>query len=198
VLFVSVALVLWAPWFNVQGPLLVLSNAALGGDRHVNALWDLPTTWIARRWVDPTGRDLAAADEAVRFWPRTILRGLFLVYFALEVRRLWTVVPSRYSARVRQIVEAATRIALVALLVVFNQVLAWYFAWPLTTAAALGWRSSVAKLAVAYSVLYLPLFYAIHEDLVRDTAPWLIGYAVAPLVWLYALHRAAARRAHAA
>jgi hypothetical protein len=184
VLLASVTIALSAPWFDAQHPMQLLSNAASAGDRYVNAIWDLPTTYIARRWIDRHGENLAGADEAVRFWPRTILRGLFLAYIALEVSRLWTSRGAAHAVRAQAVAKAGTRIFLVALLVVSNQVLAWYFTWPIATAASLGWRSSLAKLAVGYSVLYLPLFYAIHEDLVRDTAPWLLIYALAPLLWL--------------
>jgi hypothetical protein len=176
-----------APWFDVPQLLQLRSNAVSAGDRYVNAIWDLPTTYIARRWVDRYGENLAAADESVRFWPRAILQVLFVIYVGLEVGRLWTARRVVQAERARAVAEASTRIFLVLLLVVANQVLAWYFAWPLATAASLGWRSPMAKLAVAYTVLYLPLFYAIHEDIVRETAPWLLTYALAPLIWLFVL-----------
>ena len=121
----------------------------------------------------------------MRVWPRTILRGLLVAYVGVEVMRVWWRSRSAgHAASARVVAEAGTRIFLVALLAVANQVLAWYFTWPLALAASLGWRNALAKLAVGYSVLYLPLFYAIHEDLVRDTAPWLLTYALAPLVWV--------------
>jgi hypothetical protein len=193
----GVTIALSAQWFDRQHPLQMLSNAGSAGDRYVNAIWDLPTSYIARRWIDRNGENLAGADESVRVWPRTILRGLLMAYVGLEVVRLRS--RSREGVRdvhATSVVEAATRIFLVALLVVANQVLAWYFAWPLAIAASLGWRNSLAKLAVAYSVLYLPLFYAIHEDLVRETAPWLLAYALAPLIWLFVLGMSRQIQAH--
>ena len=196
VLLASVTMVLALPWFDRQRPLQMVSNAGTAGDRYVNAIWDLPTRYIARRWVDRNGENLAAADESVRFWPRTILQALFVVYLGFEVRRLWKCCPSIQAERARAVAEAGTRIFLVALLVVANQVLAWYFAWPLALASSLGWRSSLARLAVAYSVLYLPLFYAIHEDIVRDTVPWLLAYALAPLIWLFVLRTTRQVQAH--
>jgi hypothetical protein len=185
-----------APWFDMPHLLQLRSNAVSAGDRYVNAIWDLPTTYIARRWVDRNGENLAAADEAVRFWPRTILQVLFVAYLGLECRRLWTSRQVVQAERARAIAEAGVRVLLVALLVVANQVVAWYFAWPLAIAASVGWRSPLAKLAVAYSVLYLPLFYAIHEDVVRETAPWLLTYALAPLIWLFVLRTPRQVQAH--
>jgi hypothetical protein len=172
----------WAPWFDRQEPLAVITNAASAGDRYVNALWDLPTSWITRTFVDRRGVDLDHTQELVRSWPRTILRLLFAAYIAFELRRFWSMWQD--SDAMRRMLEAVTRILLVGLLVVFNQVLAWYFTWPLATAATLGWQSRVTRLTVGYSVLYLPLFYAIHYGLIVETAPWLVGYALAPLVWV--------------
>jgi hypothetical protein len=63
------------------------------------------------------------------------------------------------------VLEASVRTLLVMLLLVASQMLAWYFIWPLALAAPLGARNKLAQLAVAYSVLYLPIFYAIHEDM---------------------------------
>jgi hypothetical protein len=197
ILLAGVTAVLSAPWFDVQHPTQVLSNAASAGDRYVNAIWDLPTTFIARRWIDRGGQNLAGADESVRVWPRTILRGLFVAYIGFEVVRLWAARGAAQTARAQAIVEAATRLFLVALLGVSNQVLAWYFTWPLATASSLGWRHPLAKLAVGYSVLYLPLFYAIHEDLAGETAPWLLlTYALAPPLWLLLLRSRNVHGAH--
>jgi hypothetical protein len=186
-LLAAATVALSVPWLDAEHPLQMLSNAASAGDRYVNAIWDLPTSWIARAVIDRRGHDLEGANEAVRAWPRTILRVLLVAYAGFEAVRVWASARGADTiARAHSVVEATTRILLVALLIVANQVLAWYFTWPVAIAASLGWRSSLAKLAIAYSVLYLPLFYAIHEDLVRETAPWLLTYAVAPVIWLYA------------
>jgi hypothetical protein len=52
--------------------------------------------------------------------------------------------------------------------------------------ATLGWRSGIGKIALAYSVLYLPIFYATHEDFVKpvDAPPVLLIYALLPLLIL--------------
>jgi hypothetical protein len=171
---VAFTLVLWLPWFDPSQPAALLASFSAGGERYVNALVDLPTPWLASHLVDRAGENLPAAEAAIRFWPRSILRGLFVAYVAWEAFRVHTAATLP--------LDAAVRTVLVLLLLVVTQVLAWYFVWPVVLAAALGWRSTLARIAVAYSVLYLPVFYAIHEDLVPTTAPWLIGYAVLPVL----------------
>jgi alpha-1,6-mannosyltransferase len=175
----ALAGVLWLPWLYtvVREPNVLLASLSAGGERYVNALVDLPTPWLATHVVDRAGQDVAGAAAAVRAWPRVILRVLFVGYVLVEARRLWA-----SSAEVRSVIEAGVRTYLVALLLVLTQVLAWYFTWPVALAAVLGWRSTLARIAVAYSVLYLPVFYAIHEDLVQNPVPWLLGYAGVPLL----------------
>jgi hypothetical protein len=176
VAIVAGGIVLWLPWLASSGPGVLLASVSAGGERYVNALLDLPTGWVATHVVDRSGQDVAAAEAAVRAWPRAIIRVLFLAYLAWELRRVWR------SGRVMTALEAATRGYLVALLLVVTQVLSWYFTWPLAVAAVLGWRSTLARVAVAYAVLYLPVFYAIHADLVPNPALLLVAWASLPLL----------------
>lgn len=181
-------LVLWLPWVDPRQPQVLLSSvSSAGGERYVNALLDLPTGWIATHLIDRAGQDVAAAEASVRAWPRAIVRVLFAVYVALEAWRLWRT--DRSADGLRPALEAALRSVLVLVLLVLTQVLPWYFTWPVALAAVLGWGSTLARVAVAYSVVYLPVFYAIHEDLVHNAAPWLLGYAILP--WLMARRRPA-------
>jgi alpha-1,6-mannosyltransferase len=174
-------LVLFGPWIDLQDPPALLTSASAGGERYVNALVDLPTTYIAVRWVDPHGHDLQAAESAIRAWAAMLVRAAFALYVAIELVHLW-----RARADVRTSVETATRILLVALLLVFTQVLPWYFVWPLTLGVILGLGSAVGMLAVAYSVVYLPVFYALHENLLPSSyvAPVLLAYVLLPLALL--------------
>ena len=176
VAMLALAIVVWLPWLGQSGPGVVLASVSAGGERYVNALLDLPTGWVATHVVDRSGQDVAAAEAAVRAWPRAIVRGLFLVYVAWEARRIW-----RRPGLVA-VLEAGVRGYLVALLLVVTQVLSWYFTWPLALGAVLGWRSTLARVAVAYGVVYLPVFYAIHADLVPgvSAALLLVAWAVLP------------------
>jgi hypothetical protein len=172
----ALGMVLWLPWLGQSGPGVVLASVSAGGERYVNALLDLPTGWVASHVVDRSGQDVAAAEAAVRVWPRAIVRVLFLVYVVWEARRIWR------DPGLLAVLEAGLRGYLLALMLVVTQVLSWYFTWPLALAAVLGWRSTLARVAVAYAVVYLPVFYAIHADLVPNPAPLLLAWAVLPLV----------------
>jgi hypothetical protein len=180
------AVVLWLPWAS-QPEVVLNSVSAAGGERYVNALVDLPTGWIASHVVDRAGQDLPAAEASVRAWPRAIVRVLFVLYVVVETWRLWRSGP---TSDPQAILNAAARSLLVLVLVVVTQVLPWYFVWPVALAAVLGWSSTLARVAVAYSVVYLPVFYAIHEDLAVNPTPWLLGYAILPLVLMARRQRA--------
>ncbi len=181
----GVTVLMAAPWFDPHQPFAIATSAASVGDRYVNALWDVPSGWIASRFLDRSGLDPEAAKNVVRTFPLALLRIAFALYIGFEVARLWKVGPLSRLDATRAVVESATRIFLIGLLIVFNQVLAWYFTWPLAMSAALGWQHRLMKLAVAYSLLYLPLFYALHEGLLTQPAPLLVTYAVAPVVWIW-------------
>jgi alpha-1,6-mannosyltransferase len=178
--------VLWLPWvYPGSNPGVLLASVSAGGERYVNALVDLPTGWLATHLVDRSGQDVAAAEAAVRAWPRVIVRVLFVLYVTWELLQIWR------SDRETAVIEAAVRSYLVALLLVVTQVLTWYFTWPVALAAALGWRSTLARVAVAYSVVYLPVFYAIHAQLLPNPAPVLLGYAILPPLIFFSAARAA-------
>src|SRR5262249_5274284 len=87
-LVIGLTLVLFGPWIDVQDPRALLTSASAGGERYVNALVDLPTTYISVRWVDPHGHDLPAAESAVRGWAALLVRGIFALYVAFELIHL--------------------------------------------------------------------------------------------------------------
>jgi alpha-1,6-mannosyltransferase len=172
-------LIFFGPWIDLRDPGALLTSASASGERYVNSLIDLPTTYIAMRWVDPHGHDLRAAETAIRTWAALLARALFALYVLVELIHLW-----RSRVDVRAALETATRILLVGLLLVFTQVLPWYFVWPLTLAAVLGLSSDAGVLAVAYAILYLPIFYAGHENIVPSAyvAPLLLTFVFVPPV----------------
>jgi alpha-1,6-mannosyltransferase len=187
-LLAAYTLILFGPWIDLQDPRALLTSASAGGERYVNALADLPTTYIAVRWVDPHGHDLQAAESVIRGWTALLVRGLFALYVTIELVHLW-----RSRIDLRGAIEVGARVLIVALLLVFTQVLPWYFVWPLALGAVLGLGSDVGLLAVAYSVVYLPVFYALHANLVPSAyvTPVVLGYVLLPLVLVCA--RAVAR-----
>lgn len=178
-LLVGVTLVFFGPWLDLQLPAALRSNTAAGGERYVNALLDLPTAWLVTHVIDRAGKNLPAAEASVRAVSFGSARLLLVLYVAWEALRLW-----RGSSAPRDILEASARTLLVALLVTATQVLAWYLIWPLALAAPLGPRSRLCQLTVAYSVLYLPIFYAIHEDMLPTLGipPLLVSFVLLPLL----------------
>jgi hypothetical protein len=181
-MFAAMTLILFGPWIDLRDPSALMASASAGGERYVNSVADLPTTYIAVRWVDPHGHDLRAAETTIRTWCALLVRALFAIYVAIELIHLW-----RSRIDLRAAVETATRILLVGLLLVFTQVLPWYFVWPLTLAAVLGLSSDAGVLAIAYTVLYLPMFYAGHENIVPSAyvAPLLLTFVVLPPVMYF-------------
>ena len=81
----------------------------------------------------------------------------FAGYVSWELWRLW-----RNSAvtGLDAIVPPSAGILLVALVSVAPDVYIWYFTWPLTLVALLGWHSTLMRTVVAYSVIGLPVYYA--------------------------------------
>jgi alpha-1,6-mannosyltransferase len=181
-LLVGVTLVFFGPWLDLQLLSAVRANAAAGGERYVNALLDLPTAWLVTHVIDRAGTNLPAAEASVRAFSFGAARLLLVLYVGWEALRLW-----RGASEPQQILEASARTLLVVLLVSATQVLAWYLTWPLALAAPLGLRSRVCQLTLAYPVLYLPIFYAIHEDMLPTPAipPLLVSFALLPLVVVF-------------
>jgi hypothetical protein len=158
-LVLVMTLVLFAPWLDARDPAALQASLSLGGQRYVNALVDLPTPWLASHLLDKSGADVAGSQATVRGWTFLVARIAVLAYVLFEIRLVWR------SGQLRSALESSARTLLVGLLVAVTQVLAWYVVWPVTLAAPLGIRNKVTQVAVAYSVLYLPTFYAIHEDM---------------------------------
>ena len=190
-LCVGVTLVLFGPWLDARASAALQSSVTAGGQRYVNAIVDLPTSWLVAHVVDRGGSDLAGSEAMVRAWSFGLARLALAGWVLLELWRLW-----RGESGTRCVLEASVRTLLVALLLAVSQVLAWYFVWPLALAAPLGARSMLAQLAAAYSVLYLPLFYAIHEDMLSTliVPPLLAVFVLGPPLAIAVVRRAGAIR----
>jgi hypothetical protein len=173
----------FAPWLRLEDVPSLGENFSAGGTRYVNAPLDLPTSWLSAHLIDRAGTDASASQAVVRTWTFGLARVAVAVYVLWELRRL--------TDEPRRMLEATVRTLLAALLLAATQMLAWYFVWPLALAAPLGAGNRLAQLAVAYTVLYLPIFYALHEDLLSTfvVAPVLLSFAVLPPLAAYLVGR---------
>ena len=164
-----VILVAW-PWLELPDSLEpILAETATVG--YVNAL---PEN-LALALAEPL-QQLGAAPDLVRAVERGLIVGGFLIYLGFEARRVGSHRPrSRCCAR-RHCRSCCT------LLLVSTSVQPWYFTLPVALAAGLGWRSSLTRAAVGYSLLTAPALY-LHYYL-RTTTPWWVDlvYGLVPLL----------------
>lgn len=147
------------PWLQLPDVLVPLGVTA-GGQRWVNSVPDLLALTIADQVLDPHAIDRDAAHAVTRFWMGLATRGLFLAYLALELRWLWAEAGHGGQRAVDGVIRASTRALLALPLLVLTWVWDWYFAWPLALAVLLGWRSTLAKITVGYTLIAPPVFYA--------------------------------------
>jgi hypothetical protein len=160
------------PWLELPDSLEpILAETATVG--YVNSLPDSLALAVADSVVAPTGpqqtRSVARAIE------RLVILAAFGLYLLWEVRRVWgdTSPPS--------IARACARSCLVYVLMVSMSVQTWYFYLPVALALALGWRNSLARVTVGYSVLALPALYLSYY--LRDSTPFgvYLVYGLAPI-----------------
>jgi hypothetical protein len=188
-----VTLLLFAPWLELPDSLdPVLSQT--GGTLYANALPDLVSITISDELLVPSGMPLPAARAAVRGAMKLLVDAVFVAYLAWEVWQLWRAAAPGGVVAARALVRSSTRVLLVVILVVSIWVQTWYYVMPLALAALLGWRDTLAKTVVAYTLMALPVLYThyyLQED-VPDGIFWLYGLLplLVPLVaWLGARRR---------
>jgi hypothetical protein len=104
-----------------------------------------------------TDLDPDAAASRAQFWVYAASRTGFVVYVSWELMRLWFSSERRPS--IQTISTVSARVLLIALLLVLTEVHSWYFTWPLTLVTLLGWRSSLTRLVVGYTLTCLPVDY---------------------------------------
>lgn len=180
-LIAGVSLLLFIPWLDPRAlqPLLV----AAGGKAWMYTNWapDLVALTIDR-FLDPaTADDPSAWHESVRSWVKLVCRGIFFLYFAWEVRRLWRIAGDQQRSLVGPILESSARAFTVMILVWFTWVLEWYWFWPLALVTLLGWRSMLTKVVVGYSLTCLPIFYVHHYWSTNMPGSLVLAYALPPL-----------------
>jgi hypothetical protein len=184
----SITLALSWPWLQLPEMLYPMLNAA-GGNNYTNSIPDLGALTVADQVIDPAAIDRPAAQETARFWMKATTRALFLLYLAWELRRVWRVAAAGGRTAIEEVIAASVRSFLVLLLVVLTWVLTWYFTWPLALATLLGWRRTLSKVVVGYTLTSLPVFYVHHYWDWHMPGALLFLYALPPLlfpasVWL--------------
>jgi hypothetical protein len=161
------AVVLALPWLELPDSLSPLLNETAGVG-YVNSLPDIYALMLVARLGVPV--DFARGIE------RPIVLLCFAVYLAWETRRVWRE-PNRVGVG-----RAVARSSLVYVLLVAASVQTWYLCLPVSVAAALGWRSRLTRLTLAYSALALPALYLSYY--LRDNTPgWVfLVYGLTPLL----------------
>jgi hypothetical protein len=113
-----------------------------------------------------------------------------VLYLGWEAVRLWRLGDRPRAELLGAVVAASARAFLVLNLVVLTWVLEWYFLWPLALTTLLGWRRTLTKLTVAYTLTSLPAFYVHHYWSNSTPATVVLVYALPPLLvpavdWAY-------------
>src|SRR5258708_15437710 len=101
------------PWFaypRAFEPLMV----AAGGKSWMYSIWapDLLALTISDQWLDPGGLTADFPDvvhEPIRAWFKLICRGIFFLYLAWELVRLWRIAGDRSRSMVEPILTASVR-----------------------------------------------------------------------------------------
>jgi hypothetical protein len=183
-----VTALLFAPWLELPDSLdPVLSQT--GGSLYANTLPDLVSLHVADQYLTASGMTLAVARATARGWMKLVVEAVFAVYLAWEAWWLWRAASPGGIPAARALVRSSARVLMVVILVVSIWVQTWYFVMPVALAALLGWRATLTKVVVGYTLTALPVLYThyyLQED-VPDGIFWLYGLLplLIPLsVWL--------------
>jgi hypothetical protein len=188
-----VTILLFAPWLELPDSLdPVLSQT--GGALYANALPDVVSLVVSDQVLAPRGMTLAVARSTARGWMKLLVDAIFLAYLVWEVWHLWRTAGGSRTDAVRALLGSSIRLLLVVILVVSIWVQTWYFVMPLALAALLGWRSTLTRTVVAYTLTALPVLYTHYylQDDAPDAIFWLYGLLplLVPLgAWLASLRR---------
>ena len=181
-LVVVATVVLYIPWIDFPRFLDPIFVAASGKTwMYTNWAPDLVALTISDQWLDPNGLNPDASRELVRFWTKTVTRGIFAVYLGWELVRLWRVAGDRQRPIVEPILEASTRTFSVLILLVLSWVLEWYWMWPLALVTLLGWQRMLTRVVVGYTLTSLPVFYVHHYWSTNMPGVLVLAYALPPL-----------------
>jgi alpha-1,6-mannosyltransferase len=159
-------------WRWLGGDALAPLLATAGGSFYGNSLPDLLGTMLS----EPTG-----SLDSGRVAAKVVTRAAFVLYLLWQVVRVWR------EPTLVGILRASVKTMLALLILVLTWVLTWYFLWPLTLALFLGWRSTLARVAVAFSLTCLPMIYLKHywADAMPDAL--VLIYVAVPLLFAAAV-----------
>jgi hypothetical protein len=139
----------YAPWFEgpgTFGPVLYW----MSGPR-LNNFWPEPTLISLTAWTSGLlGTSYEAAWEAIFPGFKLVAKiGLaaYIVYEAIKAERL------------EDVLASSARVTLVFLLLVNTWVMPWYYSWPLTFAAALGWHTMLVRVCAGFTLTAMLLMY---------------------------------------
>jgi len=181
VLVGAVTYVMFIPWLDSRAFAPLLTAASGKPWMFTNWAPDLVALTIDR-YLDPsTADDPAALHEGVRSWAKLITRLIFLAYLGWELVRLWRASADRERPLLQPILEASARAFTVLILVVMTWTLEWYWMWPLALVTLLGWRRTLTKVIVGYTLTSLPVFYVHHYWSTNMPGVLVLAYALPPL-----------------
>jgi hypothetical protein len=166
------------PWLNGVSEFDTLYMVLAGGQRHANDLAHSAAPWLANNVLIRLPMDPSLARDVAQSGLGWAARAAFVLVLLFVVRRTW-LRHRRGSLDMRWLVWASAAILLAALLLLVTQVLAWYFVWPVAVASLLGLRSMLAKVTVALSLTFWPVYYLRHYALGPDEL--LAVYVLVPL-----------------
>jgi hypothetical protein len=186
---VMLTLVVAWPWLELPDSLepLFAETANVG---YVNSLPDSLALAVADGVLRSVGVPQAFARDLTRGIERLLVLVGFVAYLIWELRRVW-VCPNAAS-----VARASARACLVYVLVVSTSVQTWYYCLPVALALGLGWRTTLARVTIGYSLLALPALYLSYY--LRGNTPFVIYvvYGLAPLLPLAFESFRARARAH--
>jgi hypothetical protein len=170
----AIAVVVVWPWLELPDSLdpIFAETVSVG---FVNSLPDTLALALADQVLTPAGVGQTVAHELSRSVERLLVLVGFGVYLVWEARRVWS------DANAAAVVRATARACLIYILVVSTSTQPWYFCLPVAVTVILGWRSSLTRVIVGYSLLALPALYLSYY--LRDATPGGVNfvYGLAPL-----------------
>jgi hypothetical protein len=148
-LTVAPVVLLYIPWWEgpgTFGPVLYW----MSGPR-LKHFWPEPALQTLAGWI--TGVGGMSHDDA---WE--LLFGGFKLLAKIGLT-LYIAVEALRSRTLEQVLGASARISLVFLLLVNTWLMPWYYTWPLTFAAALGWGATLVRVCAGFTLMVFILMY---------------------------------------
>ncbi|MDQ3812068.1 MAG: hypothetical protein M3336_17435 [Chloroflexota bacterium] len=177
VLVLATTLVLFLPWLDFPRALEPILTAANGKPwQYSNSGPDILALQIDNKLLHEPSANIEAEDHfylygdlyststssETRARTKIVTRVLFALYLVWECWGLWRLAGTRSAEIFSAVLRSSVRAFVVLILLVLPWVLDWYWMWPLALTTLLGWRSSLTRVVVAYTLTCLPVFYLHH------------------------------------